>query len=177
MAKHAKAIFLDLDGTLVRAFPQDPHPVHGPLFVRGPRTIDEIEILDETTESIERLEKAGYPCFVASNQPDIGRGIMNHRHYSVVIAEIAKLVGLSMARFGICPHSGEWCACRKPKPGLIYQAAVGYELDLSRCWLVGDRETDREAAIRAGIPPSQTIKIETNQGIREATKWILANST
>jgi len=163
-----RAVILDLDGTLVRAFPEGE-------TTRGPRTRDEVEILPGTEEAMDRLLDAGYRLLVVTNQPGIARGDVDPlAHWGVRLRISAEL---PVRKVYMCPHDGEWCACRKGRPGLVFQAAIEHELDLSRCWMVGDRETDREAAIRAGIPQNQAIKIETNHGIGEATKWILANST
>jgi len=160
-----RGCFFDLDGTLVRAFPEGD-------TTRGPRTRDEVEILPGTREAMEALQEAGYWCFVVTNQPDIARGLvtpLDHKNVRVIVRHELPIVSIYC-----CPHDGDWCACRKGRPGLIIQAAVEHELDLAQCWMVGDRETDREAAIRAGIPQAQAIKIETNQGIKDAVDFILA---
>lgn len=163
----ARAVFLDLDGTIVRAFPEGE-------TTRGPRTRDEVEILPGTAENLRRLVEAGYPLLVVTNQPGLARGDVDPlRHAGIRIMIRAEF---PIRKIYLCPHQGDWCACRKPRPGLIYQAAVEHQLDLLRCWMIGDREHDREAAIRAGIPQTQAIKIEINQGITEATQWILQHS-
>jgi D-glycero-D-manno-heptose 1,7-bisphosphate phosphatase len=160
-----QACFFDLDGTLVRAFPEGD-------TTRGPRTRDEVEILPGTKESLDRLFDAGYALLVVTNQPGLARGDLDPLEHAGVRLMIR--VELPVRKIYTCPHDGDWCACRKPRPGLIIGAAVEYELDLARCWMIGDRESDREAAIRAGIPQAQTIKLETNQGIKEAVDAILA---
>jgi D-glycero-D-manno-heptose 1,7-bisphosphate phosphatase len=163
-----RAVLFDLDGTLVRAFPEGE-------TTRGPRTRDEVEILPGTREALESLQHARYWIIVVTNQPGIARGDVDplkHRGVRLLVQR-----DLPIIKTYLCPHDGEWCVCRKNRPGLIIQAAVEHELDLSQCWLVGDRETDREAAIRAGIPQSHAIKLETNQGIKEAVEWILNHST
>lgn len=165
---HRAAVVCDLDGTLVRAFREGD-------MTRGPRTRDEVEILPGTEEALDRLLDAGYTLLVVTNQPGIARGDVDPlRHAGVRLLIRSEL---PVRKVYVCPHQGDACACRKPKPGLIYQAAVEHALDLSRCWMIGDRETDRQAAIAAGIPQSQAIKIETNQGITEAVAWILGHPT
>lgn len=160
------AVFLDLDGTLVRAFPEGD-------TTRGPRTIEEIEILPGTAQAVQRLIDAGLLVILVTNQPDVARGHMTLLEARRVTDHIAQAVGMLPAHSYICPHDGHWCACRKPKAGLVIQAAVERELDLAGCWLVGDRETDREAGLAAGIPREHMIKIQTNQGIEEAVECIL----
>lgn len=163
----SRAVVFDLDGTLVRAFPEGE-------TTRGPRTRQEVEILPGTAENLFRLVEADYVLIVVTNQPGIARGELRPLRHAIIRLMIRS--ELPISKVYTCPHDGEWCACRKPRPGLIIQAAIEHSLDLSRCWLVGDREHDREAAIRAGIPQSQAIKITTNQGIEEATRWILEHS-
>lgn len=163
----SRAVVFDLDGTLVRAFPEGE-------TTRGPRTRQEVEILPGTREALASLQLANYLLVVVTNQPGIARNDVDplqHRGVRLLVQQ-----HLPIVRIYCCPHQGDWCACRKPRPGLIIQAAIEHSLDPSRCWLVGDREHDREAAIRAGIPQSQAIKITTNQGIEEATRWILEHS-
>jgi len=161
-----RGVLFDLDGTLVRAFPEGD-------TTRGPRTRDEVEILPGTSEALGDLRHAGYTLLVVTNQPGIARGDvdpLSHRGVRLLIRS-----ELPVRKVYMCPHQGDACACRKPKPGLIYQAAVEHQLDLSRCWMIGDREHDREAAVWAGIPQSHAIMLETNQGIsKETVDWILA---
>jgi D-glycero-D-manno-heptose 1,7-bisphosphate phosphatase len=158
-----KAVFLDLDGTLVRDF-QDGD------VRRGPRNVSELDIPEATDEAMAQLVER-FALIVITNQPDIERGLIVTSQYSVL--RFALRMRWDLARFLVCPHDSDVCACRKPQPGLLFTAAVLEHLDLSRCWMVGDRETDREAAIRAGIPQSQTILIPTNQGIAQAVQHIL----
>lgn len=163
-----RAVICDLDGTLVRAFPDEGDTT------RGPRTVEEVDCLPGTRKALLDIQRAGYWVIVVTNQPGIARGTVKPVEHGLVRMLVRQnFPGVLMY---CCPHDGEWCACRKPRPGLIIQAAVEHELDLSKCWLIGDRETDREAAIRAGIPQAQAIKIKTNQGIRESAEWILKNS-
>ncbi len=162
-----RGVFLDLDGTLVRAFPEGE-------TTRGPRTRDELEILPGTKEALRRLRDADFKILVVTNQPGLARGTVDPlAHCGVRLMLRAEL---PIHKLYMCPHDGHWCVCRKGRPGLVIQAAVEHELDLSRCWLVGDREQDREAGIAAGIPQTQVIKIQTNQGIGDATAWILQHS-
>ncbi len=158
-----RACFLDLDGTLVRDF-QDGD------VRRGPRNVSELDIPEGTDEAIEQLRDR-FQRIVVTNQPDIDRGLMARDEYTGV--KFTLMDRWRLALFLICPHQGDWCACRKPKPGMIYQAAILRGLDLARCWLIGDRDSDVHAALAAGIPQSQAILIPTNQGIAAAVRHIL----
>jgi D-glycero-D-manno-heptose 1,7-bisphosphate phosphatase len=162
-----RACFFDLDGTLVRALPEGD-------TTRGPRTVEEVDCLPDAAKSLRAIQRAGYWVIVVTNQPGIARGTVDPSEHGLVRMLVRQTFpGLLMY---CCPHDGQWCACRKPRPGLIWQAAVEHELDLAQCWLVGDREHDREAGLAAGIPPDHVILIKTNQGIEEATRWILEHS-
>lgn len=153
-----RAVFFDLDGTLVRT--RDDN-------LRGPRTIEEVQFLTSRNE-LRALREAGYRLFAITNQPDIDRGLLPPLEHLGVRLFVQFRLGLDCMLF--CPHDGDWCACRKPRPGLIWTAAVEFELDLSRCWVVGDRERDIAAGRAAGC---STYRIDTDQGITEATRWIL----
>jgi len=155
-----RAVFVDFDGTLVKT-----------IGDRGPRSKAELEILPGTKEAIRRLIDSRYRPIVVSNQPDIARGKINIVTYRLMVNYVINT--LNLWSFAICRHDGNWCACRKPKPGLIWKEAVEFELDLSRSWMVGDRMSDIEAGAAAGCG---IYRVETNQGITEAVEWILANS-
>jgi len=159
-----KAIFVDLDGTLVRAFEVDG-------TTRGPRTRGEVEFLPAVAEDLWRLRDAGFQIVGVTNQPDIARGTLDplsHRGVRLLVQR-----DLPVSQIYLCWHDDHWCECRKPKPGLLWQAAVEHQLILSECWMIGDRETDIQAGQAAGC---RTFKVEVNQGITGAVNCILAIS-
>lgn len=158
-----KAVVFDLDGTLVRDF-QDGD------VRRGPRNVSELDIPAGTDEAMTKLAEQ-FRLIVITNQPDFDRGLIVNSQYSALKFSLS--IRWELARFLICPHQGDWCECRKPRAGLFFTAAVLENLSLPRCWSIGDRETDREAAIRAGVLQPQTILIQTNQGIAQAVQHIL----
>lgn len=159
-----RCVFFDLDGTLVRAFPEGD-------TTRGPRTVEEVEFLPGTEEACQLLRDAGFLLDVVTNQPGIARGTVD----PVAHREIRQLVtGTLRCSVHVCPHdSDQGCACRKPRPGLIYAAAIDGNIDLSQSWLIGDRETDIQAARAAGIP--NTARVQPNEGILRAARWILSH--
>ena len=159
-----RCVFLDRDGVLVRAFPEGD-------TTRGPRTVDEIEILPGTREACRDLRAAGYRLVMVTNQPQVARGQTTREAAEAICREV--MYAIPLDAYYLCPHQGDWCACRKPRSGLIIQAAVEHELDLSRCWMVGDRETDMQAGEAAGC---MIRKVRTNQGVKEEIEWILASS-
>lgn len=97
-----------------------------------------------------RLKAAGYMVIVVTNQPDVARGLLEHDELEAMHQKLAQGAGPDEIRF--CPHDDHHqCACRKPKPGMLTQAAAEHGLDLAASWLVGDGYKDMEAARAAGV--------------------------
>ena len=138
-----KAVFLDRDGVLNKAIIIDRKPY-------PPKTENELEILSGVVEGLIELKKLGYLLIVITNQPDVARGttskeaidkINNCLKSQLIIDEIF-----------CCFHdNSDNCDCRKPKPGMIFEAAKKWNIDLSSSFLVGDRWRDIETGKNAGI--------------------------
>ena len=119
---------------------------------------------------LDRLRSAGLPLAVVSNQSGVGRGLITLEAVEAVNRKIDELLG-PFAGFFVCPHSPEdACECRKPKPKLILDAARALGVDPSCCVVVGDRESDVEAARNAGATP---LKVEGPGGLEQAVNVIL----
>jgi D-glycero-D-manno-heptose 1,7-bisphosphate phosphatase len=119
---------------------------------------------------LDRLRAAGLPLAVVSNQSGIGRGFITAEAVDAVNRRIETLLG-PFAGFFICPHAPEdACECRKPKPKLILEAAQALGVDPRCCVVVGDRESDVEAARSAGAIP---LKVEGPGGLAAAVEAIL----
>ena len=144
------AVLLDRDGVLNRAFSEGD-------ATRPPRSLDEVEILPGVPEALARLAAAGLALVGVSNQPDVPRG---HTTRAVVEAINAYLVAqLGLLAIVTCFHDdADACACRKPQPGLLLDAARRFDLDLARSVMVGDRWSDVAAGQAAGC---RTVLIET----------------
>jgi D-glycero-D-manno-heptose 1,7-bisphosphate phosphatase len=170
-----RAVFLDRDGVLNRAVVREGKPY-------PPASLDELEILPDVPEALATLKAQGFLLLVVTNQPDVARGTQQRR----VIESLheALRAALPIDDFFVCYHDdGDACACRKPKPGLLLQAAAKYGLDLSLCFLIGDRWRDIEAGHAAGCntiwidlgyvergpsqPPAKLVK-----SCLEAARWI-----
>jgi len=170
------AVFLDRDGVLNKAFVTEagtPSP---------PRSIDELEILPGVIESCDRLRELGYLLVVVTNQPDIARGTLD----ASVVDEINLRLQaeLTLDSVWTCPHDdSDGCACRKPRPGLLLEAAQHHGIDLERSFMVGDRWRDVEAGRGAGCktlwvvdptykdPPAVGADVRVRD-LRDATHWI-----
>jgi D-glycero-D-manno-heptose 1,7-bisphosphate phosphatase len=137
------AVFLDRDGILNRAVVRDGKPY-------PPARVEQVEILPGTITSLQELQAAGYMMIGITNQPDVARGTQSRE----VVESINTMIQsrLPVREIFVCYHDSiDNCDCRKPKPGLILQAAKKYGLDLSQSWMVGDRWKDIEAGHRTGL--------------------------
>lgn len=137
-----RAIFLDRDGVLNRALVRagKPYP---------PRNLAEVEILPGVTEALMALKEAGFMLITVSNQPDVARGTLSRDTVDLINAYLGER--MPMDRFIMCYHdSGDGCACRKPKAGMLHEGALEFNVDLNRSYMVGDRWRDVEAGKNAG---------------------------
>lgn len=140
MTMNAKTVFLDRDGTLI-----ENHP-----FARTP---DDIHLLPGTVKGLWLLHQAGYALVVVMDQSGIANGWFTQD--AVTYEEISLRMRLAMFDiplhgFYVCPHHRTHCLCRKPKPGLLMQAACELNVDLCRSWMVGDVLDDVETGRSAG---------------------------
>jgi D-glycero-D-manno-heptose 1,7-bisphosphate phosphatase len=140
------AVVLDRDGVLNERPPQAE-------YVRTPT---EFRWLDGALEALRLLRRAGYRTFVVSNQAGVGRGVMTDAEVLAVnvrMREEAQAAGGHIDGVYYCPHDWDGgCACRKPKPGMLFDAQHEHQLDLSLTPYIGDDERDGEAARAAGMP-------------------------
>ena len=147
-----KAVFLDRDGTINK-------------YVGFLRNIDEFELVPGAAEAVKKINNAGYLAIVATNQPVIARGEVTVPELQRIHDKMETLLGQEGAYLDglyYCPHhphkgyEGEIpelkidCTCRKPKPGMLLQAAEDFNIDLESSWMVGDGENDIRAGHAAG---------------------------
>jgi D-glycero-D-manno-heptose 1,7-bisphosphate phosphatase len=139
----APAVFLDRDGVINRALVWDGKPY-------PPARLHEFEILPGSVTSLSRLADFGYILIGVTNQPDVARGTQSREMVESFNALIRSR--LPVREIFVCYHdNADNCGCRKPKPGLILQAANKYGLDLSNSWMVGDRWKDIAAGQAVGL--------------------------
>ena len=158
-----KAIFLDRDGTINK-------------YVGFLRDINEFELIDGVSKAIKMINQSGYLAIVVTNQPVIARGEVSWEELHEIHKKMETLLGKDGAYIDgmyICPHhpdkgfEGERpeykfdCDCRKPKPGLLLQAAKDFNINLSQSYMIGDSERDVEAGKAAGC--KESIMVETNK--------------
>ena len=137
-----KAIFLDRDGVINKSVVIDGVP-------RPPTTIDDVHLLEGVQEAVRLLRFHSYEIVVITNQPDVARGTTTRSQVNAINSYIG--AALEIQNFYTCFHDdSDFCNCRKPLPGLIYEAAKDLSIDLKRSFVVGDRWRDIHAGQSAG---------------------------
>ena len=138
------------------------------------KSISELEIYPNVAENIKLLKDAGFLVIVITNQSAVNRGIISHEMINQIhnsIQDHLKKYGTFLDGFYYCPHTpNENCNCRKPKPGLLQQAILELNIDLNSSWMIGDSDSDIEAANSIGC---KAIKISGSFSLDNAVKKIL----
>ncbi|UCD99275.1 MAG: HAD family hydrolase [Chloroflexota bacterium] len=152
------AIFLDRDGCIIE---------NKASYVRS---WSDVTIYPQALQALQRIRKSQYKIFIITNQSAIGRGIISQAAAESInqrlVAEIESAGG-RIDRVLTCPHTNEDdCACRKPKPGMIFEAAAQFTLDLKHSILLGDALSDIIAGQAAGI--GQNVLVLTGRGHAQA---------
>lgn len=170
-----RAVFLDRDGVLNVYLPGD--------YAKTP---EQLVVQPGVAQAVEWLRSAGFLTVLISNQQGIGKGIMTLSDLEAVTQKLRASVVLDAVYY--CPHlKEEACACRKPKPGMLLQAAQEHGISLAESYFIGDTPTDAEAAHAAGVPfvlvlTGQTTAAEgfspkpafVAHTLHDAAAWILA---
>lgn len=153
------AVFLDRDGTINR----DP----GYLS-----KAEQMNLLPGVGEALKKFRAAGFKIVVVSNQSGVGRGLIQPQEMPRINGRLAELLekeGASIDHFELCYHLPEQdCACRKPRPLLIQNAAGRLSLDPARSFMVGDKVSDLGAGRAARVQAVALVR--TGEGAREEAK-------
>jgi D-glycero-D-manno-heptose 1,7-bisphosphate phosphatase len=145
-----RAVFLDRDGVLNANLERGGRPV-------APTRLEDFRLLPGVEGALARLKRAGFVIVVVTNQPDVSSGRTERNAVEAMHAQMRKSLPLDDIK--VCYHRDEdRCSCRKPKPGLINEAAQQHGVDVKSSFLVGDRWRDIEAGRQAGCT---TILIDT----------------
>jgi D-glycero-D-manno-heptose 1,7-bisphosphate phosphatase len=177
--KSRRAIFLDRDGVLNHAIVKDRKPY-------PPARLADLRIVSDAPMVLNAMREAGFLLVVVTNQPDVARGVTSRdtieKIHSALRAE------LPLDDIFVCFHDdSDDCGCRKPRPGLLNEAAEKYDIDLRSSYLIGDRWRDVEAGAAAGCA---TILIDYGYlergstqspsarvlSLREAAEWIFSQT-
>ena len=169
-----RAVLLDRDGTLT---------VEGEWLTRR----QDLVLVPGAAAALARLSAAGWKLVLVTNQSAVARGLITPAQLEEIHAELQERVaaggkrvagrGARLDAIYSCPHHptegvGAYkveCECRKPKPGLVLQAARELGLDLPRCWMIGDAARDLEAGWAAGVPG---ILVATGKGRAEIVRLL-----
>jgi D-glycero-D-manno-heptose 1,7-bisphosphate phosphatase len=178
MGVHAmnRAVFLDRDGVLTRIIVRDGKPL-------APLHRADLEVIAGVAGALEQLRRAGWLLVVVTNQPEVARGRTTRDEVEAMHERLAADLGLDDIR--VCYHDDvDRCACRKPAPGMLYQAAVDRDITLADSYMVGDRWRDVGAGRQAGcgtvlvesghtedVPMDPDIRVPD---LRRAAEWILS---
>lgn len=152
-----RAVFLDRDGVINRVVLRDgrSHP---------PSSVSDMHLLPGVVEAVAMLRDAGFRIIVVTNQPDVAAGVKRRAEVEAIHEEILRR--LTIDEIKVCYHvDRDGCACRKPKPGMLLEAASKWSLSLDRSFMVGDRWRDIAAGKAAGC---KTILIRAGYNERPA---------
>jgi len=155
--QNRRAVFLDRDGVINRnVFNPDTGAYE------APHRIEDVDLLPGALAALARLQAAGWPLFLVSNQPDHALGKASLGTIRAIHAEIVSrlaVAGVTLREAYYCYHhpkgrapgySGA-CICRKPSPYFLLQARDAHDLDLAACWMVGDRASDIACGQAGGL--------------------------
>ncbi|MCQ6267286.1 HAD family hydrolase [Fictibacillus sp. WQ 8-8] len=146
-----KAVFIDRDGVINEVMSSRVKHVNHPsnfYFLKG------------ALEGLRELTEMGFHLFVVTNQGGVGLGFLQEKTlkkiHDKMVLEVENAGGVIKDIAYCCHKPNEGCSCRKPSPGMILDLADRYDIDLTKSYMIGDRETDIEAGRKAGVT---TIKI------------------
>ena len=157
-----KAIFLDRDGTINI----DKHYMY---------KIEDFEFVEGAEKGLKMLYDMGYKLIVVTNQGGIGRGYYTEEDLEKLNSYMEKRLlesGVKIEKCYFCPHHAEHgigkykadCSCRKPKPGMLIEGMKEFDIDPKKSYMIGDKMSDAEAGINAGVKP---IIVKTGKDITE----------
>ena len=157
-----KVVFLDRDGTINRDSAD---------YIKSRA---EFEFLPGSLAAIKKLTQNGFTTIVITNQSAVPRKLIRAKELEEVhnmMIDAAAQIGAEITDIFYCPHLPEnGCDCRKPEPGLVYQAREKYAIDLSTAVMVGDSARDIECARRAGCGKAVLVKSGLKEDVAEKLK-------
>jgi histidinol-phosphate phosphatase family protein len=149
----ARAVFLDRDGTLMEEVEYCDDPAR-------------VRVYPGVPAALRKIKEAGWRTFIVTNQSGIGRGLMTEAQYRAVQEELLRQLGAGVID-GVyfCPDPpGVPSTRRKPAPGMVWEAAAAYDIDIPHSFLIGDKSADIECGQRAG---ARTILVLTGYGAQQ----------
>ena len=179
----APTVFLDRDGVLT---------LESGEYITSP---EDLQLLPGAADAVARLTQAGWQVFVFTNQAGVGRGYLTLEALEAIHTRLhaeIEWAGGKLTSIYACPHHPDaGCDCRKPKPGLLLQAASEHSLDLSQCFVIGDSPRDIAAGHAVGCKTLLVLTGHTSTyspatfplphpnhifpDLPSATDWLLTN--
>lgn len=152
------ALFLDRDGVIIE---------NRANYVRA---WSDVEIYPQALRALARIRAVPHKIILVTNQSAVGRGIITLEQARLINEQLLEVIRRENGRVDavyMCPHApADQCTCRKPKPGLLLQAAHNHHIDLTQSIMIGDAVTDLQAGQAAGC--RQLIMLRTGRGQTQA---------
>ncbi len=137
-----QAVFIERDGVLNAIRVEKQQQV-------TPLTLEDFKLREEAAPLLKKLKAAGLILIATTNQPGLSRGYLSRRELDRMHERLRKIFPLD--EILVCPHDEtDRCPCRKPKPGLLTEAAFKWHLNLDHSYVISDKWQDAEAARIAG---------------------------
>jgi D-glycero-D-manno-heptose 1,7-bisphosphate phosphatase len=137
-----RAIFLDRDGVLNQTIFRNGKP-------RAPYTLEDFKLFAGVPEATQLFKSVNFILIVVTNQPDVARGWVTEKAVHDVNNKLRELIVVDEIK--ICFHTEkDHCTCRKPRPGMLLEAAKDWNIDMAQSYMIGDRYSDVEAGQSAG---------------------------
>ncbi|PIF04283.1 MAG: D-glycero-beta-D-manno-heptose-1,7-bisphosphate 7-phosphatase [Arcobacter sp.] len=131
--------------------------------------IEDFEFIDGVFQSLRYLNSLGYKLLIITNQSGIGRGYYTKEQYKILTQWLKKELqkqGIEITEIFSCPHTpDDRCNCRKPKIGMIEQASKILDIDFKNSWIIGDKSSDIQTGLNAGI--KNTIQVRSGHNFDE----------
>lgn len=161
-----KAIFLDRDGVINKEI--------GYVY-----QTENFILTNDIIPSLKKLQAAGFLFIVVTNQSGIAKELYTHEDVARVHGYMLSLLnkeGITISEIYYCPHHSdvEPCTCRKPDSGMLEKGIARFNIDISKSYMIGDKERDVLAAQKAGVKP---FHIESDSSIAGIVDQILSGST
>ncbi|MDR0762008.1 MAG: D-glycero-beta-D-manno-heptose 1,7-bisphosphate 7-phosphatase [Campylobacteraceae bacterium] len=144
---------------------------------------EDFVFMPDVFDTLRYLQSKGYLLFIVTNQSGIARGYYTENDFlslSKYMLEEFSSNGVTITKLYYCPHAPEAnCECRKPNPKMLFDAQKEFDIDMSASWLIGDKTSDIEAGLRAGVGnliymgEGECEKAHKIKSLKEVTKFIL----
>jgi D-glycero-D-manno-heptose 1,7-bisphosphate phosphatase len=162
-----RAVFLDRDGVINEKAPEGDYVT----------SWEEMRILPGVSRAIMLFNEAGFCVIVVSNQRCVAKGLITVSDLAALhrrLCQVLSNAGATVDAIYFCPHEVvPACSCRKPRPGMLFEAAYRHNIDLTASWIIGDSDIDIEAGKRAGC---MTARLGLGKNVATTQSDIVAQS-